>query len=751
MDGSLLAYGATGLHLASVVVEALLSVLGPLSVVIEGVDVTPLAPKERALLALLIINHGRVVSSSRLMEELWPDLGVDRARRVLQVRVAAVRKMLGAANAAPLLQLVAPGYRLAVAPDDIDEHRFHTLVEQARGRAHAADPVRSAALLREALGLWRGEPLEDVQVCVSLEAEAARLNEARLGAIEDRIDADLACGCHQTVVSELDGLVVTHPLRERLWAQWILAMYRCGREAEALRACTLIRRRLVDELGIEPGPALRALEGAVLEQRPELDWSPGGATGLWNRSRPLTGPSQVVSRSDEGDERSRSALDVIPPVQYARTEDGVNLAYQVIGDGPLDIIIVPGYVSHLDTWWGAWSGRLVRRLASFSRLILFDKRGMGLSDRPPHVDVENWMEDTRVVLDAVGSEQAAVLGVTAGGLIAVLFAATYPERTRSLLLYGAFARQLRDEPDYPIGLLYDDIKAHVEYTEGKWGTGVGLRLYCPSVSNDPVAREQFGKYQRASASPGAASAYLRALAQIDVRHALPMVQAPTLILHPARDRVISVELARYMAQRIPKATLVELNSADHLIWFSDALDVITNEIQDFLTETLPNREIRRVLATVLFIDVVDPHRRSSAGGRGERREYLVGEAKASQLIHRFRGTAVRRAEDGILATFDGPARAIRCASVIVETLSSAGLDVRAGLHSGECDAAGEDIGGVAVEIARGVADVARPGEVLVSQTVRDLVFGSAITFGGPGSRTLRGVPGEWRVYAVTGT
>jgi DNA-binding SARP family transcriptional activator/pimeloyl-ACP methyl ester carboxylesterase len=733
------------------VVEVALSVLGPLAVVIEGVDVTPPAPKERALLALLIINHGRVVSADRLMEELWPHLTADRARRVLQVRVGALRKMLSAANAAPLLQLVAPGYRLAVAADVVDEHRFHTLVEQARGHAEAADPARAAALLREALDLWRGEPLEDVQVCVSLEAEAARLNEARLGAIEDRIDAELACGCHHTVVSELDGLVVTHPIRERLWGQWILAMYRCGREAEALRACALIRRRLVDELGVEPGRALRALEGAVLDQRPELDWSADAEKRRSSRSRPLAVPGPIVSPSDYGERRSRSGRDATPPVEYARTEDGVNLAFQVAGDGPLDLIVVPGYVSHLDTWWEAWSGRLVRRLASFSRLILFDKRGMGLSDRPPHVDVENWMEDTRVVLDAVGSEQAAVLGVTAGGLISVLFAATYPERTRSLLLYGAFARQLRNDENYPIGLRAEDVKAHVEYTEARWGTGVGLRLYCPSVSNDPVARQQFGKYQRASASPGAASAYLRALAEIDVRHALSMVRAPTLVLHPTRDRVIPVEMARYMAQRIPNATLVELNSADHLIWFSDALDVITNEIQDFLSETLPNREISRVLATVLFIDLVDPHRQISAVGRGERQESLVGDGKASQLIHRFRGTAVRHAPNGILATFDGPARAVRCASAIVDDLCSVGLDVRAGLHSGECDAEGDDIRGVAVQIARGVADVARPGEVLVSQTVRDLVFGSAITFSGPDSRTLRGVPGEWRVYAVTGT
>ena len=458
-DALLIAYEQRAGHrgLRSHGVEVAFSILGPLSAVIDGVDVTPRPQKERALLALLVVNNGRVVSADRLMEELWPDLTADRARRVLQVRVAAVRKMLKAANAASLVELVAPGYQLDVEADLIDEHRFITLVERARGQANAGDPAGAAASLRGALDLWRGEPLADVQVCMSLEAESARLHEARLSAIEDRIDAELACGCHHAVASELDGLVVSHPLRERLWVQRVLALYRCGREAEALRSCTSFRRRLVDELGMEPGPSLRALESAVLEQRAELDWQPGAATGRSNSSQQLPATSAVARRSDGGVRRLRSRRDVTPRVQYARAADGVNLAYQVAGDGPLDLIIVPGYVSHLDTWWEAWSGRLVRRLASFSRLILFDKRGVGLSDRPPHVDVEDWVEDTRVVLDAVGSERAAVLGVTAGGPIAILFAASYPERTRSLVLYGAFARQLRREGDYPIGLQREDV------------------------------------------------------------------------------------------------------------------------------------------------------------------------------------------------------------------------------------------------------------------------------------------------------
>lgn len=721
--------------------EVAVRVLGPLEVVIDGVDVTPPAPKERALLALLVIRRGRVVGADRLMEELWPALPADRARRVLQVRVAAVRKLLGTADAAALLELVSPGYRLAIVDDVVDEHQFFELVGQARGRAAARDPIQASAMLREALSLWRGEPLADVQACVRVEAEAARLGEARLGAIEDRIDADLACGRHLAVACELDALVVSHPLRERLWSQRILALYRSGRQAEALRACTVVRDRLHTELGVEPGPGLRALEAAVLEQRPELDWSALPANALPD-VRPSSGQRAAGARADRRSGSSRRPPPAIPKIHYARTEGGINLAYQVVGDGPLDLIIVPGYVSHLDTWWEACSGRLVRRLASFSRVILFDKRGMGLSDRPTHVDVEEWVEDTGVVLDAVGSEQAALLGVTAGGLISILFAATYPDRVRALVLYGAFARQLRDEHDYPIGLRPEDVDAHVAYTEARWGSGVGLRLYCPSVSDDPVARDQLGRFQRASASPGAATSYLKVLAQIDVRHALPMVVAPTLVLHARRDRVISIEHARYLAERMPSATLVELDSADHLIWFSDALDVITDEIQDFLIAAVPNRDVRRVLATVVFIDELGPHPGRPQPGVDQ---------GTSQLIERFRGRTVRHDGSSILATFDGPARAIRCASEMVRRAGSSGLSVRAGVHTGECDATSEDLGGVAVDLARGIADAARPGEVLVSQTVRDLVLGSSIEFRETCSYHLDSVPSTWRAYVVVST
>ena len=287
-------------------------VLGPLEVLIDGVDVTPPAPKERALLGLLVVRRGRVVGADQLMEELWPTLAADRARRVLQVRVAALRKLLSTAGAAPLLELVAPGYRLAIADEDVDEYRFLELVERARSHAAAGDPTRASATLRDALGLWRGQPLADVQTCVSLEAEAARLNDERLDAIEDRIDADLACGRHQAVACELDALVATDALRERLWGQRVLSLYRCGRQSEALRACALVRSRLFEELGVEPGPALRALEAAVLEQRAELDWS---ALPMAEPTEGLAPPSSGA-RSDGHAESSRRAVASIPEIHY---------------------------------------------------------------------------------------------------------------------------------------------------------------------------------------------------------------------------------------------------------------------------------------------------------------------------------------------------------------------------------------------------------------------------------------------------
>ena len=311
-------------------------------------------------------------------------------------------------------------------------------------------------------------------------------------------------------------------------------------------------------------------------------------------------------------------------MRYAVAPDGVHVAYQIVGDGAIDVLAIPGFVSHLDLWWDAPTDRLVRRLASFSRLILFDKRGMGLSDRPAAVDVEHWVADARAVLDAAGSDQAVILGISAGGPTAALFAASHPERTRALIMYGGYARFLAGD-GYDLGADRDTVESFVRHMEANWGTGVGLSVLAPSRATDPAARQYWARHQTISASPGAAATFLRALAAIDVRHALPTIGAPTLILHVTRDQNVPVEAARHCRELIPGATLVELDSDIHLIWLSDVVDEITRAIEAFIARTTPVTAVDRVLATVLATAGADPGgsddascARSPNGGVGAR-------------------------------------------------------------------------------------------------------------------------------------
>ena len=506
-----------------------LALLGELRLHVDDVEVPPLAPKARALVASLALRRGEVVSVARLNEELWPELSPDRAKRVVQVRVAEIRKLLAFASTACLLESVAPGYRMTIDDDAVDANRFTALLADARQCKGVGDSLGTVSKLREALGLWRGSALADTQSSVFLEAEAARLDELRLSAVEDRVDAELADGCHHRLVSELRSLVATYPLRERLWIQLVMALYRGGRQTDALRACAAVRRLLAEEVGLEPGPALRAVEAAVLAQDPALTWQPQSASAR-----------SIIPDPFEGSP-AESALDVTPPpVRYVKTADGISLAYQVAGDGPIDLVIVPGYISELDNWWEAWSGRLVRRLSSFARLILFDKRGVGLSDRPEHIVIDDWVEDVRTVVDAVGSVRPAVLGMSAGGAIAMLFAAIHPDRTGPLVVYAGTPRILTDGTSYPATRTVEERDRIIEMLERAWGTGDSLARWCPSVGDDPAIRAQFGQYERRSASPGSASAYLRMLGSIDVRAVLPMITAPTHVIHPRRDRAVPV-------------------------------------------------------------------------------------------------------------------------------------------------------------------------------------------------------------------
>jgi pimeloyl-ACP methyl ester carboxylesterase/class 3 adenylate cyclase len=441
-----------------------------------------------------------------------------------------------------------------------------------------------------------------------------------------------------------------------------------------------------------------------------------------------------------------------PVTRYARSGD-VHIAYQVVGEGPLDLVFVPGFVSNVEAAWESPArSRFFRRLASFSRLILFDKRGTGLSDRTSQIfTLEQRMDDVRAVMDAAGSERAALFGISEGGPMSVLFAATYPERTTALAMYGSYARRSWG-PDHPFGWRDEEWSAVFANIERYWGTpeGLDLTLWAPSIAHDRALMESWAAYLRAAASPGAALAVMRMNREIDVRHVLPILRVPTLIVHRSDERWISVENGRDMAQRIRGAKFVELPGVDHVPWIGDA-DAIVDEVEEFLTGVRRGPEPDRVLSTILFTDIVGSTERAAALGDRNWRDLLERYyALVRRELAHFRGREIDTAGDGFLAMFDGPARAVRCAHAINRTVEPLGLSLRAGLHTGEVEMAGEKPGGIAVHIGARVASQAAAGEVLVSSTVKDLVSGSGIRFEDRGVHALKGVPGEWHLFLAAG-
>ena len=440
---------------------------------------------------------------------------------------------------------------------------------------------------------------------------------------------------------------------------------------------------------------------------------------------------------------------MVPQTRYAKS-GGVSIAYQVIGNGPIDLVLVPGWVSNLDVFWEEPRlERLLTRLASFSRLILFDKRGTGLSDRVADMpSLEVRMDDVRAVMDAVGSERAALFGYSEGGAMCILFAATYPDRASALILGGAFARRT-SAPDYPWAPAAEQQLAAIEQIEADWGGSVGIEARSPSLADDARYRQWWARWLRSSASPAAATTLMRMNMEIDVRHVLPAVRVPTLILHSINDRLIDIGASRYMAAHIPGAKLVEMSGIDHIPWGSDS-ELIVDEIEEFLTGARRGAEPDRVLATVLFTDIVGATERASRVGDRNWHDLLDSHhALVRRELERFRGREIDTAGDGFLATFDGPARAVRCACSISEGVRALGLEIRAGLHTGECELMGDKLGGIAVHTGARVAAEANAGEVLVSSTVKDLVAGSGLAFRDRGLQSLKGIPGEWRLFAVT--
>jgi pimeloyl-ACP methyl ester carboxylesterase len=434
-------------------------------------------------------------------------------------------------------------------------------------------------------------------------------------------------------------------------------------------------------------------------------------------------------------------------IRYTKSGN-VSLAYQVFGAGDTDLVLAPGYISNLEANWEEPNyARFLERLGSRFRVVLFDKRGTGLSDRIPAATLEERADDVHAVMDAAAVGRGALLGWSEGGSYSAFFAAREPERVSHLILYAAPPRIMRTD-DYAAGWPPEMLDQILADTEASWGTDAVAGWVNPSAAEDEAYRRWFAHMQRLAASPSSAREMMAGLRDLDIRDLLPSLQVPTLILHRVEETWVRVEHSRYLAEHIPGAKYVELPGADHWPWMGDG-DAVIDEIEEFVTGTRPVREPDRVLATVLFTDIVDSTRRAADLGDRRWRDVLERHNRVvRQSLERFRGDEVKTMGDGFLATFDGPARGIRCARAVVDDLGPLGVDLRAGLHTGECEAMNGDLGGVAVHIGARVAAKAQPGEVLVSSTVKDLVAGSEIDFQDRGEHELKGVPGRWRLFAV---
>jgi DNA-binding SARP family transcriptional activator/pimeloyl-ACP methyl ester carboxylesterase len=703
-------------------------VLGPLEVTAAGRPLELGGARTRAVLAMLVVHANQVVSADRLAGELWPGTPADRAAASLQVRISELRKVFRSAGEAHRLVTQPPGYLLRVAPDELDALRFEALAAAGGAALAEGDAAVAAQHLDEALALWRGPVLGDVDAAPFARTEASRLEEARLAALESRVEARLASGRHRELIAELDQLTAAHPLRERLWSQRMLALYRSGCQADALRAYSELRAILVGELAIEPGPDVRDLHARILRQDPALD-----------------GPSGHRASGEAG---------AAPLVRYVQSEDGVHIAYQVIGHGGRDIVFVPGLMSHLELLWeDPETADFFRRLAALGRLIVFDKRDTGLSDRAQgDSSLEERMDDVRAVMHAAGSARAVLFGYSEGAPMSILFAATYPERVTSLIL-GSAAARWSPAPDYPCGrgsaemfAALDDIAAH------RWGQGDSIEWYLPSRAGSAHARQLFARFERMAISPSAFLRMLRMIRDIDVRAVLPAIHVPTMVIQRLNDRITPPCHGHYLASAIAGARYFE-QPGDHSLRLAGSGDsgALFAEIEDFLAGAARPPEPGRALATILLAESGGAQVAGSGTGQRAPGSRLGGPiAAAEERIRSHRGRLITSSEASVLATFEVPGQAIRCAAALCGDAATAGTPVRAGIHTGEVDLVGADVAGLSVQITRRVTALAQPGEILVTRTVKDLVVGSGICFSERSAHQLTGTSDEWQVFALAG-
>lgn len=434
--------------------------------------------------------------------------------------------------------------------------------------------------------------------------------------------------------------------------------------------------------------------------------------------------------------------------RYAKSGE-LSIAYQEFGDGDVRLVLIPGWASHVENLWTLpeFAG-FAEKLAQFARVIILDRRGTGLSDPvadPP--TLEERMDDVRAVIDAAGWERAALWGISEGGPMAMMFAASDPERVQGLVLYGTFARFSRGD-DYPYGLPRDANERWIAWLESAWGSGELSRMFAPSLAADPAVMRTLARLERMAMSPGTARKLFRCLAETDVRHVLEAIRVPTLILHRVGDQPVRVDHAAYLAQHIGGAKYVELAGSDHLPWLGDVAALV-GEVREFLTGDRGAPELDRVLTTILFCDIVgSTERAADLGDRAWRSLLAKFHAMAEAKVRHFRGRILDTAGDGVFAAFDGPARAVRCGATLADEAPALRLQVRAGVHTGECEVLGEKYSGIAVHVGARVAAVAEPGQVLVSSTVKDLVVGSGLQFEDLGLHVLKGVPEPWRLFAM---
>ena len=699
-------------------------ILGPLEVRDGDLELPLGGGKQRAFFALLLVNANRTVSIDRIIDDLWGEDPPASAPKMVQIYVSKLRKILGPAK----VRTRPPGYSLQLEPDDLDLRRFESIVAEARAALDEGCDKQAADQLREALALWRGPALAEFASEPFAQPEGARLEELHMAALESRLEADLALGRHRAVVSELEALTGQHPLRERLRSQHMLALYRSGRHAEALTSYQTFRHKLADQLGIEPSASLREFERRILQQDPSLDPPAQAETD-----------AETTSRAAVGD------------VGYARSGD-IRIAYQMIGDGPVDLVLVHGLVCTFQPGWEYPKlAAFYRQLASMGRLILFDKRGTGLSDRvsPEQLpDLETRMDDLRALLDAVGSERAVLIGISEGGAMSALFAASHPKRTAALILMGTFPREMQ-APDYPAGTTDEELRGRLALLElDDWAsatTRAWLTNVAPDILHNPLALQWYTSYVRRGASPSANKAIRLMNAEIDIREVLPTINVPTLVLHRAHESLR--DGSRFMGEHIPGAHVVELPGNNHLPW-EGARQPLLDEVEKFLHGLGGDVQPDSVLATLLFIDIVDSAGKAANGERNWNDRVIRYHRLVGAQLAGFRGHEVDAPGAGLLATFDGPARAIRCASAIVASVRDLDLEIRVGVHTGEVEQTTTGVRGIAVDVGARIAAAARPGEVLVSNTVKDIVAGSGITFEERGEQELDGEPGTWRLFAA---